>query len=410
MSKALAILSLIFTTIPKANAGDISIDCGSTFTGRRQIIGSYSTGTEKIKVAFFDLNDTINRSKSGQLLPKTIDDVELIEHIDTAMLELQKSGFMIAIVSNQGGVPEFVSMADTDAMMRHSIELLKNKGVHVHYYDFATTKGAGRKPGTGMAMVLRAVLQSELGANFDIDFDQSIMVGDAGYTKSEVRPDGSQGTDFSNSDRLFAEKLGVRFIHAVDFIKGAKVESSASVPLTAGQKPKKSSQRYFVKISVDELQSKVESAKAIIADEDDGFMYYQYRELSSQISKDLKKLNFDFENLSEKSGEFSNSDFVGYHELENGLSFLGIMAGGDWETPVFFIIYWDGKALRAYIPTDGNPWNTDTHEAYGNDEDADVKNIRKRYRLSKDDEVDVQDVSQEWDKILADIQNRIGPK
>ena len=38
---------------------------------------------------------------------------------------------------------------------------------------------------------------------------------------------------------------------------------------------------------------------------------------------------------------------------------------------MFFIIYWDGKKLRAYVPTDGNPWNTDTKEAYGNDEEKD---------------------------------------
>jgi hypothetical protein len=48
------------------------------------------------------------------------------------------------------------------------------------------------------------------------------------------------------------------------------------------------------------------------------------------------------------------------------LTFCGMVSGGDWEHPVFFIVYWDGKKLRAYIPSEGNPYNQKTMQAIGN--------------------------------------------
>jgi len=71
-------------------------------------------------------------------------------------------------------------------------------------------------------------------------------------------------------------------------------------------------------------------------------------------------------------------DIMGFKTLDNGLTFLGLQAGGDWEHPIFFIVYSDGSQLRAYIPEKGNVFNTDTKQAFGNDEEADAKNLLKR--------------------------------
>jgi hypothetical protein len=112
-----------------------------------------------------------------------------------------------------------------------------------------------------------------------------------------------------------------------------------------------------------------------------------------QIKKDLAKVEFDFENWDCDNGcKYIN----GFHVAPNGLPYWGDCAGGDWEIPIFYIIYWDGKKLRAYIPTEGNPWNTDTKSAYGNAPDyvldangrmqfldgtpnADQANLKKRW-------------------------------
>ena len=39
-------------------------------------------------------------------------------------------------------------------------------------------------------------------------------------------------------------------------------------------------------------------------------------------------------------------------------------AGGDWEFPVCFILYWGNGKLRGYTPKDGNAWNKEERSAY----------------------------------------------
>lgn len=65
---------------------------------------------------------------------------------------------------------------------------------------------------------------------------------------------------------------------------------------------------------------------------------------------------------------------IGLQTLPNGLTFYGYMAGGDWEYPVFLIIYFDGKKLRSYTPAYGNCVNLDCHTAFGSEGDS-KKNI-----------------------------------
>lgn len=83
--------------------------------------------------------------------------------------------------------------------------------------------------------------------------------------------------------------------------------------------------------------------------------------------RDIKNLEFDGENI-DISNDFSwNADkLIGYHRLDNGLCFLGVGAGGDWEQPVFHLYYFDGEHVRAYIPVRGNVFNGDVLAAYGN--------------------------------------------
>jgi len=164
--------------------------------------------------------------------------------------------------------------------------------------------------------------------------------------------------------------------------------------------------RKFVPITVDELKKKIKAKVEKLNPEMAGEFHWLPEMISTDptLSKDLSKVEFDFENWSiDAEQNFGPAEIVGYRTLLNGMPFLGVSAGGDWETPLVFIIYWDGKSLRAYIPTDGNPWNTDTKMAYGNDEDADDKNRSKRFPGNDDPDVDAR-------KVLADIQARIVPR
>lgn len=51
---------------------------------------------------------------------------------------------------------------------------------------------------------------------------------------------------------------------------------------------------------------------------------------------------------------------------------IPMMAGGDWEQPVYFICYLDDKKkIRFFSPKPGNTFNPLTKEAFGNDDDKD---------------------------------------
>jgi hypothetical protein len=126
------------------------------------------------------------------------------------------------------------------------------------------------------------------------------------------------------------------------------------------------------------------------------------KELTPKVESDLNKVDFDTENLEYEEDEGYANGKVGFRTLSNGLSILGVTSGGDWESPLYFILYFDGKELRGYIPTEGNVWNTDTYTAYGNNEEADEINCKKRFGVN-----DYNQINLDQDKIDADIQARI---
>lgn len=163
--------------------------------------------------------------------------------------------------------------------------------------------------------------------------------------------------------------------------------------------------RYFAPISIDEFKKKVEAA---FYDEEEGFKHY---ELKDKLKSDMK-VNFDFENFEYPDSHFGPKPVMGYRTLPNGMTLLGMCAGGDWEHPVYFCLYWDGKKIRCYIPTEGNPWNTDTKEAFGNDDEKDLKNAKKRWPEEFKDatEVDSGDFEFDFAAIEKDIMERVQPQ
>lgn len=163
--------------------------------------------------------------------------------------------------------------------------------------------------------------------------------------------------------------------------------------------------RHFEPITIDELKKKIEGCRV---DNE----WVEYRQLTPTVEKDLDKVRFDCENITDETYTFGSKELLGYQTLSNGMPYLGVCAGGDWESAVFFCIYWDGKKLRAYIPEKGNLWNTDTNQAYGNDDKADLKNARKRWPDNEDlknDKIDLQGWFDDYDieAMKEDIMTRI---
>lgn len=116
--------------------------------------------------------------------------------------------------------------------------------------------------------------------------------------------------------------------------------------------------RKYATIGVEDLERRV---RAVMADGGDPNPHM----LRDRLDDDLK-VSFDFENFydSERDG-VGPEGLMGPRTL-GGLTFWGMCAGGDWEHPVYFILYWDGKKVRAYVPARGNPWNRRAKAAIGN--------------------------------------------
>lgn len=89
-----------------------------------------------------------------------------------------------------------------------------------------------------------------------------------------------------------------------------------------------------------------------------------------KVEEDLGKVDVDWENI------FLEEMVVG----SNGIPAIRGILFGDWETPVVFFLYWDGKTFRAYIPTYGNSFNRYCKSAFGS-EDSDRGKIYRKYHI-----------------------------
>ena len=162
--------------------------------------------------------------------------------------------------------------------------------------------------------------------------------------------------------------------------------------------------RYFAPISLRDFRAKIDEIW-------DGEMYGLNR-LTPQIKNDLEKVEFDMENASISDAFCWKNDknLLGYQELDNGMMLLGANCGGDWETPIYFCIYFSGKELRAYIPKNGNTWNPLNHKALGNDvEGSDTDYVRSLFPNIPDLDIEeaIANVFLDKELIVKDIKERI---
>lgn len=186
---------------------------------RRKLLDSFTySGQGPVKVAFLDADSTLRVSRSGSVSANDAEDVRLLPFVGDRLKELHDEGYLIAIVSNQAGVQYgHVTIEDADAALQLTADLVRAAGGEVHYVDYAERNGPDRKPGTGMAERLDKLLTDTFGPDAAVDKDASMMVGDSAYKRGhDTRPDGTPGTNFSNSDRRFAEAWDLPFVEPKD--------------------------------------------------------------------------------------------------------------------------------------------------------------------------------------------------
>ena len=140
---------------------------------------------------------------------------------------------------------------------------------------------------------------------------------------------------------------------------------------------------------------------------------YTDKKSETWIKKDFKGINFDWENY----------DIVGDVRTTKGIPYQLFNAHGDWEIPVYFMVYYDGKKIRVYVPTVGNTWRQDLKQALGNVYKAqrDIKSDDEYVyeELLKDKLIDKQDnvpggiaehIVADKDLMIKDFSNRLEVK
>jgi DNA 3'-phosphatase len=182
---------------------------------RRVIAKSYAPpASGPIRVAFFDADSTLRVAPSGKVSANSLTDVAVLPLVAKGLLQAEKDGYFIAIASNQGGVQAgFITLEIAQGALVYTCSQLSRLGTTVHWIDFAEGDGEDRKPDIGMAKRVAATLKEKYGR--EVDWKNSMMVGDSGWSKKngETDYDGNPGEDISNSDRLFAEKAASVFGH-----------------------------------------------------------------------------------------------------------------------------------------------------------------------------------------------------
>jgi DNA 3'-phosphatase len=199
---------------------DGKADSISVISKRRRFARSVKCPTDDtpFKIAFFDADSTIRVSKSGAVTADNATDVNVLPFAAREIKRLAGEGYLIAVVSNQGGVGSGHQTFETaEKALALAIAKLRRLGAPVHYFDFAEKYDNFRKPNIGMAELVQSKLETK--CEVGVDLAETFMVGDSGYKKDVdgPHPDGRPADDFSNSDRLFAENLGVPFHEPTDF-------------------------------------------------------------------------------------------------------------------------------------------------------------------------------------------------
>lgn len=190
------------------------------YPSERRNLEAYAcpSDVDDVGVAFLDADSTLRISRSGTPTASHEQDVYILPFVARRIAELNDQGYLVAIVSNQGGVAAgFTDFEVAEGALVFVAHQLEQLGAKIDYIDFADQKDDFRKPKTGMADGLDDALEGKCG--FGVDWETSFMVGDAGYKKDVdgPHPDGRPADDFSNSDRLFAEALEIPFSEPADY-------------------------------------------------------------------------------------------------------------------------------------------------------------------------------------------------
>lgn len=151
------------------------------------------------KALFLDLDGTIIMTRSGNKFPVDSSDWMFIPKILDKIKFYVDQGFIVCIVTNQGGIElGHTTHEDIIKKLKDITEEMEQAiRIDVNTVYCPSINGYHRKPAPGMAYTLAIKLE--------IDLNESVMIGN------------------SKSDKTFAENAGIGvFFYVDEFINGIK--------------------------------------------------------------------------------------------------------------------------------------------------------------------------------------------
>ena len=155
------------------------------------------SSTGRNKAIFLDRDGVLNRERGDYTW--LLEDFVLNEGVVEALSEFQRRGYLLIVISNQGGIAKgMYTAAETDYLHLHLDRVLRNKGIElaeIYYCPHHPSTGncLCRKPGS---LLLEKAL-----ARFRLDAGLSYFIGDtqrdaeagarAGVTPILIQPNSS---------------------------------------------------------------------------------------------------------------------------------------------------------------------------------------------------------------------------
>lgn len=156
----------------------------------------------RAKIAGFDIDGTIIKTKSGARFPKNSDDWTWnLGNVKSQLRELFKNGYKLVFFTNQLGL--WNNNSKTNDFKKKIENIIKAINLPIQVF-ISVGKRLYRKPRTGMWDKL-----VKMNDNITIDVDNSFFVGDAAGREKNWAP--KKNKDHSLSDRLFAMNIGLKF-------------------------------------------------------------------------------------------------------------------------------------------------------------------------------------------------------
>jgi bifunctional polynucleotide phosphatase/kinase len=178
---------------------------------------------DSVKVASFDLDDTLIMPKSGAVFAKSsLDWKWLIDGVPEKLAQAHRDGFVIVVFTNQAGIKDDASKRLT---LQEKCSAVNNAAGGVPISVMASTHDdIFRKPASTMWTLLRDRFRAEgvLSATGELDRAASYYVGDA--AGRAIKTLAGRAKDFSCGDRKFALNVGIKFFTPEEYFLGRAPE------------------------------------------------------------------------------------------------------------------------------------------------------------------------------------------